>query len=73
VAISVDAYPDMDFHGEITRIGDTATSQFSLLPSTNPSGNFTKVTQRIQIEISIEQDRGWLRPGMMVEVAIDIE
>jgi len=73
VAISVDAYPDMDFHGEITRIGDTATSQFSLLPSTNPSGNFTKVTQRIQIEISIEQDREWLRPGMMVEVAIDIE
>jgi len=73
VTISVDAYPDRGFHGEITRIGDTATSQFSLLPSSNPSGNFTKVTQRIQIEISIEQDREWLRPGMMVEVAIDIE
>lgn len=73
VDISVDAYPDKDFHGEITRIGDTATSQFSLLPSTNPSGNFTKVTQRIQIEISIEQDEEWLRPGMMVEVAIEID
>jgi len=73
VAISVDAYPDRDFHGEITRIGDTATSQFSLLPSTNPSGNFTKVTQRIQIEISIEQGQEWLRPGMMVEVAIEID
>ena len=73
VAISVDAYPDKDFHGEITRIGDTATSQFSLLPSTNPSGNFTKVTQRIQVEISIEQDKEWLRPGMMVEVAIEID
>ena len=60
-------------NGEITRIGDTATSQFSLLPSTNPSGNFTKVTQRIQIEISIEQDKEWLRPGMMVEVAIEID
>ncbi len=73
VSITVDAYPDMDFHGEVTRIGNTATSQFSLLPSTNPSGNFTKVTQRIQVEISIEQDKEWLRPGMMVEVAIDIE
>ncbi len=73
VAISVDAYPDKDFHGEITRIGDTATSQFSLLPSTNPSGNFTKVTQRIQVEVSIEQDKEWLRPGMMVEVAIEID
>ena len=73
VAISVDAYPDKDFHGEITRIGDTATSQFSLLPNSNPSGNFTKVTQRIQIEISIEQGKEWLRPGMMVEVAIKID
>ena len=73
VAISVDAYSGKDFHGEITRIGDTATSQFSLLPSTNSSGSFTKVTQRIQVEISIEQGKEWLRPGMMVEVAIEID
>ena len=73
VGISVDAYPDMDFYGQVTRIGNTATSQFSLLPSANPSGNFTKVTQRIPIEISIEQSGNLLRPGMMVEVAIEID
>lgn len=72
VSISVDAYPRRKFSGEVTRIGNAATSQFSLLPSTNPSGNFTKVTQRLPIRISIEQSGELLRPGMMVEVAIEI-
>lgn len=72
VAISVDAYPNHRFEGVVTRVGNAATSQFSLLPSTNPSGNFTKVTQRLPIRISIEQSGDLLRPGMMVEVAIEI-
>ena len=72
VAISVDAYPDRKFNGQVMRIGNAATSQFSLLPNTNPSGNFTKVTQRLPIRVSIEQSGELLRPGMMVEVAIEI-
>ena len=54
VAIQVDAYPDREFRGEVLRVGQSATSQFSLLPNTNPSGNFTKVTQRLPVKISIE-------------------
>ena len=42
--IKVDAYPGQEFRGEVTRLGGAATSQFALLPSPNPSGNFTKVT-----------------------------
>ena len=72
VAISVDAYPDREFRGEVVRVGQSATSQFSLLPNTNPSGNFTKVTQRLPVKITIEQADNLLRPGMMVEVAIEI-
>lgn len=72
VAIQVDAYPDREFRGEVVRVGQSATSQFSLLPNTNPSGNFTKVTQRLPVKISIEQADQLLRPGMMVEVAIEI-
>jgi membrane fusion protein, multidrug efflux system len=72
VAIHVDAYPDHAFRGEVVRVGQSATSQFSLLPNTNPSGNFTKVTQRLPVKISIEQADKLLRPGMMVEVAIEI-
>jgi membrane fusion protein (multidrug efflux system) len=71
--ITIDAYPDRKFRGEVVRIGEAATSQFALLPSPNPSGNFTKVTQRLPVRISIEQQDGLLRPGMMVEVSIDVD
>ena len=63
----------MQLEGEVFEIGGAATSQFSLLPSSNPSGNFTKVTQRIPIKISIEQSGQRLRPGMMVEVALVLD
>lgn len=72
VDVSVDAYPDLKFTGKVEKIGHAATSQFALLPSTNPSGNFTKVTQRLTVKISLPQQDLLLRPGMMVEVAIDI-
>lgn len=72
VEISVDAYPDRHFIGRIDRIGNAATSEFALLPSPNPSGNFTKITQRVPVRIAVEQpDDNPLRPGMMVEVDID--
>lgn len=70
--IGIDAYPDMKLSGKVIHIGDTTTSQFSLLPNTNPSGNFTKITQRLPVKIAIEQDQGLLKPGMMVEVSINV-
>lgn len=71
--VSVDAYPGRTFKGEVARTGHAATSQFALLPTPNPSGNFTKVTQRLPVRIAIEQDAGLLRPGMMVEVEIRVD
>jgi len=71
-SVKVDAYPDRDFKAEVVRLGSAATSEFALLPSPNPSGNFTKVTQRLPVRLAIEQDDALLRPGMMVEVAIDV-
>lgn len=72
VSVSVDAYPDRPFHGHIERIGTSATSQFALMPSPNPSGNFTKINQRVPVRIKVDQpDDNPLRPGMMVEVDID--
>lgn len=70
--IRVDAYPDRHFSGHIERIGNAASGEFALLPSPNPSGNFTKITQRVPVRIAVEQpDDNPLRPGMMVEVDID--
>ncbi len=71
--LELDSYPGQAFSGEVFEIGGAATSQFSLLPSANPSGNFTKVTQRIPIKISIDQVEQRLLPGMMVEVALELE
>lgn len=71
VRIDVDAYPDETFEGEVINIGNAATSQFALLPNASPSGNFTKVTQRLPIKVSVAQRDGMLKPGMMVELSIE--
>ncbi len=68
--IEVDAFPDAQFEGKISRIGNAATSQFAILPKLNEAGSFTKVTQRIRVRIEIDQRQNMLRPGMMVEVYI---
>jgi membrane fusion protein (multidrug efflux system) len=70
--ISVDAYPDREIAATLTRIGTAATSQFALLPNPNPSGNFTKITQRVEVRLDLEPTDVALRPGMMVEVKIDV-
>ena len=53
-------------------IGNTTTGKFALLPNHNPSGNFTKITQRLPVRIGIDQKQQMLRPGMMVEIRIDV-
>ena len=70
--IRVDAYPDKKLSGEVFRIGRAATSKFALLPDPNPSGNFTKITQRLPVRIRLDDTDVNLRPGMMVEVDIAI-
>jgi membrane fusion protein (multidrug efflux system) len=70
--IHVDAYPGRVFRGEVYRIGQAATSKFALLPDPNPSGNFTKITQRLPVRILLAEKDHALRPGMMVEVGIDV-
>jgi membrane fusion protein (multidrug efflux system) len=70
VALTVDALPQRRFEGTVTRVGEAATSEFALLPNPNPSGNFTKITQRLPVRIAVAQERGLLKPGMMVELEI---
>jgi membrane fusion protein (multidrug efflux system) len=69
--VRVDAYPGRTFEGRVSLIGNSATSAFALLPNPNPSGNFTKITQRIPVRLSVRQEGLLLKPGMMVEVSID--
>jgi len=53
---TVDAFPDVVFSGKVYNIGTNTAAQFSIIPPNNASGNFTKVTQRIPVKISILSD-----------------
>ena len=72
VEISIDTYPDKKFSGKVIQIGSNTASQFSLIPPNNASGNFTKVTQRVPVKISIDNENAniYLLPGMSVEVRV---
>lgn len=72
VRVSVDAYPSETFEGRVGRIGSATTARFALLPTPNPSGNFTKITQRVPVKIDMVRMPKPLTPGMMVEVEIDV-
>jgi membrane fusion protein (multidrug efflux system) len=72
VTVTVDAWSGLVLHGRVQRVGNAATNQFALLPSPNPSGNFTKITQRVPIRIAIDKPEHPLQPGLMVEVSIDV-
>lgn len=74
VELLIDAYPNLRFAGTVMVVGAAATSQFSLIPANNSSGNFTKVTQRVPLRISFNMTKEnlslYLRPGMSVKVKI---
>ncbi len=73
VTVSVDAYPGRSFDGIVERVGAAATSEFALLPAPNPSGNFTRITQRLPIRVTLQPppEPGLLRPGMLVHIEAD--
>jgi membrane fusion protein, multidrug efflux system len=77
VDIEVDAYPEAVFRGKVVLIGSNTAAQFSLIPPNNASGNFTKVTQRVPVKISIHREGSTtgtnaLLPGMSVNVSIKV-
>ena len=74
VRIRVDAWPDTVLHGTVDSLTAGTGQVFSLLPSTNATGNFTKVVQRVPVRIRIDdkdRTRLPLRPGMSVVVEVD--
>ena len=71
VNIEADAFPGHVFKGEVESIGAVAISEFALLPSDNPSGNFIKITQRLPVRIFVKDPENVLKPGMMVVVSIE--
>jgi multidrug resistance efflux pump len=74
VDFTIDAYPGKQFHGKVKEIGEGTASTFSLLPAVNTSGNFTKITQRVTVKISIDDQQGvHLLPGMSAVIKIHLK
>ena len=75
VDITVDALPSVKLTGTVRKIGNATNSMLSALPAINTSGNFTKVTQRIPIEIELDEEAKSydLFPGLNVVIRIHIK
>jgi len=74
VTVTVDTYPDAEWHGTVESISPAAAQQFSLLPAQNTSGNWVKVVQRVPMRVRVDtSDKNLppLRAGMSVEVDVD--
>jgi membrane fusion protein, multidrug efflux system len=74
VDVQIDALPSSKLLGKVLWIGRSTTSQFALIPASNASGNFTKITQRVPVKIALETIpsalRGKLLPGLSATVHI---
>jgi membrane fusion protein (multidrug efflux system) len=74
VTVTVDTYPDQEWHGTVESISPAAAQEFQLLPAQNTSGNWVKVVQRIPMRVRVDgsgDQESLLRAGMSVEVAVD--
>ncbi|MFB5676702.1 HlyD family efflux transporter periplasmic adaptor subunit [Paenibacillus terreus] len=71
VDVYIDAFPDTVISGKVNRIGLATAGTFSLLPSSNTTANYTKVTQVIPVEITIQGYEGLgIVPGMSATVQV---
>lgn len=70
--VYVDAHPGVAFSGTVKAIQPTTQSFFSLIPTAATSGTYTKVTQRIPVELSIDAAGYTLLPGENAEVRITV-
>jgi multidrug resistance efflux pump len=71
VEVTVDSLGGRRLQGKVEGMAAATAGSFSLLPSQNTSGNFTKVAQVVPVKISVVNPDGYtLIPGSSVEVSI---
>lgn len=72
VDVTVDATGGLTYHGTVKRIMPATASEFSLLPASDrTTANFTKVIQRIIVDVDLGNTSGLgLYPGMSAYVRI---
>ena len=78
VGIKVDAYPNIEFEGEVISFAPATGSRFSLLPPDNATGNFVKTVQRLPVQLKLSkviktENIALLRPGMNAFVDVHVQ
>jgi len=76
VNLKVDAYPDIEYEGEVGSFSPATGSTWSLLPADNATGNFVKVVQRVPVKIAINgssAEKRMLKPGMNVKAIVSLD
>ena len=73
VEIRIDGFHETRLRGHVDSLSPASGLQFSLLPTDNATGNFTKIVQRVPVKIVLDDHAlaGQLRSGMSVEATID--
>src|SRR5699024_5329373 len=62
---------DAEIKGKVEEVGKATASSFSMMPSTNSDGNYTKVSQVVPVKISLDSKPSKsVVPGMNAEVKI---
>ncbi len=75
VEIKADAFSKTPIRGRVDSFAPATGSEFALIPVENAVGNFTKIVQRVPVKIVVEANdplKGALRPGLSVEVQVDV-
>lgn len=73
VEVNVDIYPGVTWHGTVESLSPATSSEFSVLPAQNATGNWVKVAQRVPVRIKLELDSQLptLRTGLSAIPEID--
>src|SRR6202044_3374960 len=74
VTVTVDTYPDVEWHGVVESVSPASAQEFALLPAQNTSGNWVKVVQRVPMRVRMDTSDPNLPPlraGMSVIVDVD--
>jgi membrane fusion protein (multidrug efflux system) len=74
VTVTVDTYPNRQWHGVVESVSPAAAQEFALLPAQNTSGNWVKVVQRVPMRVRVDTSDKSMPPlaaGMSAEVDVD--
>lgn len=73
-SFTVDAMQHRRFTARVEAFSPATASEFSLLSASNATGNFTKVSQRLPLRLSIDPGQemsDYLEPGLSVVVTVE--